>query len=145
MKFTYHDGGRAESGFKGQASGDCVVRAIAIASDADYRTVYDAINRDAKLERPRRGKVRSSARSGVYRRTYERYLLGDLGATWTPTMKIGQGCKVHLRAEELPLGRLVVCLSRHLTAVIDGVIFDMFDPSREGTRCVYGFYTLPAV
>jgi len=32
-------------------------------------------------------------------------------------------------------------LSRHLTTVIDGVIYDTYDPSREGTRCVYGYYS----
>ena len=38
------------------------------------------------------------------------------------------------------MGRLVVSLSRHWTAVIDGVIFDTHDPSRRGTRCVYGYW-----
>jgi hypothetical protein len=55
-------------------------------------------------------------------------------------MKIGQGCKVHLRKEELPSGRLIVSVSRHLTAVIDGVIYDNHDCSRDGSRCVYGYY-----
>ena len=47
---------------------------------------------------------------------------------------------VHLRREELPRGRLVVRLSRHLTAVIDGVIHDIYNPDRRGTRCVYGYF-----
>ena len=55
-------------------------------------------------------------------------------------MFIGSGCKVHLRNDELPAGRLIVCLSRHYTAVIDGVIHDTHDPSRGGTRCVYGYW-----
>jgi hypothetical protein len=55
-------------------------------------------------------------------------------------MFIGQGCKVHLRADELPKGRLVVALSKHIVAVIDGVIHDTDDPSRGGTRCVYGYF-----
>jgi len=63
------------------------------------------------------------------------------GWQWPPTMLIGQGCKVHLRAEELPAGRLVVSVSKHLVAVIDGVIQDTHDPSRNGTRCVYGYFT----
>lgn len=66
--------------------------------------------------------------------------MNDLGWTWVPTMQIGQGCKVHLRAEELPAGRLVVSVSKHETAVIDGVINDIYDCSRDGTRCVYGYY-----
>ena len=32
-------------------------------------------------------------------------------------------------------------LSRHMCAVIDGVIHDTYDPSRDGTRAVYGYYT----
>lgn len=66
-------------------------------------------------------------------RTIRRYL-ERLGWTWHPTMGIGTGCQVHLLADELPAGRLIVSCSRHITAVIDGVIHDTFDPSREGTR-----------
>lgn len=59
----------------------------------------------------------------------------------TPTMAIGSGCKVHLRADELPTGRLVVSVSKHLVAVVDGVVHDTHDPRRGGTRCVYGYWT----
>lgn len=55
-------------------------------------------------------------------------------------MSIGTGCKVHLTSNELPAGRLIVKVSKHLTAVINGVVHDTHDPSREGTRCVYGYY-----
>ncbi len=58
-------------------------------------------------------------------------------------MAIGSGCTVHLRIGELPAGRLVVSLSKHMTAVIDGVIHDTYDPSRGGTRCVYGYWREP--
>ena len=37
-------------------------------------------------------------------------------------MHIGSGCKVHLRDGELPSGRLVVSVSKHMVAVVDGVI-----------------------
>jgi hypothetical protein len=67
----------------------------------------------------------------------------SLGWVWTPTMLVGQGCKVHLRASELPKGRLVVCVSKHSVAVIDGIIHDTYDPSRGGTRCVYGYWRAP--
>jgi hypothetical protein len=59
---------------------------------------------------------------------------------WVPTMAIGSGCQHHLRADQLPGGRLVVCLSGRLTAVVDGVVHDTQDPSRWGTRCVYGYF-----
>lgn len=37
----------------------------------------------------------------------------------------------------------VVRLSKHFTAVIDGVVHDTHDPSRDGTRCVYGIWREP--
>jgi hypothetical protein len=54
-------------------------------------------------------------------------------------MQIGSGCTVHL----LPSGKLVVSVSKHLTAVIDGVIHDTHDCSRAETRCVYGYWNKP--
>ena len=55
-------------------------------------------------------------------------------------MQIGSGCQVHLRANELPTGRLIVRLSKHSVAVIDHVIHDTHDCSRRGNRCVYGYW-----
>lgn len=151
MKWVYDDGGRATAGFKGK-TGDCVCRAIAIATQKLYKEVYDLINEYARRERTgsrKRGK--SSARTGVYPATI-RKIMADLGWTWVPTMMIGQGCKVHLNADELPKGRLVVSISKHETAVIDGVIHDIYDPNDRGVavdgygndittdRCVYGYY-----
>jgi hypothetical protein len=57
-------------------------------------------------------------------------------------MNVGAGWKVHLRDGELPMGRLVVNVSRHSVAVIDGVINDTFDDQHGGTRCVYGYWKL---
>lgn len=138
--FQLNDGGRSAAGFKGQA-GDCVTRAIAIATGQPYREVYDALNGLATRERTgRRKRGKSSARTGVYRQTYERYLK-SLGWTWVPTMKIGSGCKVHLVPEELPKDvPLVIALSKHLTAVVDNAIQDTYNPDRDGNRCVYGYY-----
>lgn len=139
MRWIYHDGGRTDAGYTGEAD-DCVCRAIAIAAEVEYSVVYAAINAHARSERPRAGRSRSSARTGVAIQTWRRYL-ADLGWTWHPTMHIGAGCTVHLRADELPHGRLIVQVSKHVVAMIDGVIFDTHDPSRDGTRCVYGYYT----
>ena len=86
-----------------------------------------------------------------------------LGFKWVPTMHVGQGCVVRLHPNELPQGRLVVRVSEHITAVIDGVIHDTWNPCRpirvtyrgqelnsnqwiddgflySETRCVYGYY-----
>lgn len=144
LPFVQDDGGRAAAGRRGQTS-DCVCRAVAIATGLPYAEVYERINAMAgreRVTRRRRKRGRSSARTGVYKPTTRR-LMESLGWVWTPTMQIGSGCKVHLRAGELPAGRLVVSVSRHLTAVIDGVIHDTHDPSRDGTRCVYGYWSAP--
>jgi len=144
VRVVITDGGRAEAGYKG-TTGDCVCRAIAIGTGRPYQEVYEALNGEAQRERPgaaKRRRGRSSARTGVYKPTIRRYL-EKLGWTWTPTMGIGTGCTVHLRDGELPMGRLIVSVSKHLTVVIDGVIHDNHDPSRDGTRCVYGYWTCP--
>ena len=138
MEFIKDDGGRSVAGFKG-ATGDCTTRAIAIAADLPYLEVYERLNELVPITTPR-GRKPGSARTGVHRRTYEA-LLDQLGFEWVPTMSIGSGCQVHLRDGELPDGRLVVRLSGHMTAVVDGVIRDAYDPSRGGTRCVYGYFT----
>jgi hypothetical protein len=128
------------AGYKG-GTGDCVTRSIAIATGKPYQEVYDALNRLAETERVgKRKKKRSSSRTGVYRQTYQRYL-ESLGWRWTSTMSIGSGCRVHLRASELPQGPLIVKVSRHLTAVIDGVLHDKHNCSRGAARCVYGYFS----
>jgi hypothetical protein len=129
IEFQQNDGGREEAGFVGKVSvRDCVVRAIAIATEKPYREVYEALSKSGK-----------SPRNGVRRSVYEKYL-ASLGWKFYPTMGIGTGCKVHLKASELPKGRIICRVSKHLVAVIDGVIHDTYNPSRDGTRCVYGYY-----
>ena len=135
MKFVYDDGGRGAAGFKGEAD-DCVCRSIAIATGLPYREVYALIN----AQSAKRGKKISSAREGVYKKDWRKIIEG-LGWRWHPTMAIGKGCTMHLREGELPDGKLIVFVSKHLTAVINGVVHDTSNPSRGGTRCVYGYFT----
>lgn len=135
MKFQFNDGGRAAAGLEGRAK-DCVVRAIAIASQRPYmdvlfeiRHLSDEVHCDG-----------SDAEHGVYKEVSRDYLQSH-GWKFTPTMGIGTGCKFHLRDGELPMGRIICKVTRHLVAVIDGVIQDTHDCSRGGTRCVYGYWT----
>ena len=142
MKVVIDDGGRAAAGYKGKA-GDCVARAIAIAAGRPYGEVYDALANGNGEQRAtkRTGKRPRSARNGInVRRQWFKDYMASLGFVWHPTMQIGSGCKVHLRADELPPGRLVVMLSKHSAAVIDGILHDTHDCSRDGTRCVYGYW-----
>jgi hypothetical protein len=173
MKYVYDDGGRAAAGYKGDA-GDCVCRSIAIASERPYAEVYARLaagNRAQRRSKRQKEKRAASARDGVnvHRKWYRDYM-HELGFKWVPTMSIGSGCTVHLADGELPMGRLVVQVSKHYTAVIDGVVRDADDPQRAilywehdngrelkpyefrepgricsiGRRCVYGYWVLEA-
>lgn len=140
MKYFFNDGGRERAGYKG-ITGDCVVRAIAIVTEQDYQKVYDDINKLGLSERTgKRKKDKSNSRTGVYKSTTKKYM-EKIGWKWTPTMFIGSGCNVHLKESELPSGKLLVKVSKHATAVIDGVINDISDCSRNETRCVYGYFS----
>lgn len=139
MKFIYSDGGRSKY-FKAEGVGDCVCRAICNATGEDYKKIYDMINQQAKSERKgRRKRGISNARSGVYKENYSK-ILAELGWEWHPTMTIGSGCHTHLNESDLPNGVLIVKVSKHLTCVKNGVLYDTYDCSREGTRCVYGYF-----
>lgn len=140
MKFVYDDGGRSKY-FKAEKVGDCVVRSICNASGLDYLEVYKGINEIAKTERVgKRKRSVSSARDGVFKGTYRKYIERVLGWTWHPCMTIGSGCTTHLNENELPDGTLIVCVSKHNTCVKDGVLYDTYDCSRGGKRCVYGYF-----
>lgn len=126
------DGGRAAAGFKGQA-GDCVVRAAAIVTGLPYKEVHiaysDWLGYDA--DNPN-GSERDHFNS-------RRFLI-SLGFKWIPLMKVGSGCNTHLNSDELPSGKIIARLSRHVVAVINGIVYDTYDCSRDGKRCVYGYY-----
>lgn len=145
MKFEYNDGGREAAGFTGKSS-DCVARAIAIAAGLPYREVYDRLaegNAKQRVTKHTKNARERTASKGIYttRKWFKDYM-AYLGFEWTPTMFVGSGCRVHLADGELPEGRLVTNLSKHTAAVIDGVLNDTYDCSREGTRCVYGYWKL---
>jgi hypothetical protein len=143
MQFVHDDGGRAAAGFKGKA-GDCVARSIAIAAGRPYAEVYARLAAGNSEQRAskRTAKRGRTARSGIFttRKWFKDYM-AELGFSWTPTMTIGSGCKVHLRSDELPHGKIVVALSKHYAAVINGVLHDTYQDDRSGTRCVYGFWS----
>ena len=138
-EFVYSDGGRSNY-FKANGVSDCVCRAICNATGADYKETYDMINELASKERiTKNHKKRSSARDGVSKKT-TRAVMEKIGYEWHPVMKIGTGCTMHLCKEELPEGTLIVSVSGHVTCVKDKVLYDTFDCSRGGERCVYGYW-----
>lgn len=145
--FQYGDGGRAKAGYKG-LTGDCVCRAVCIASGLPYQEVYDRLaegnatqrkGNEPRGQRGRSGQKTAAHGINVKRKWFKEYM-ESIGFEWIPTMFIGSGCKVHLRGDELPKGNLVITVSGHYTAMIDGILYDSYDCSRQGTRCVYGYY-----
>ena len=144
MEFIYATGGR-EKYFKKADVRDCVCRAICNATGKDYLEVYNGLNEEAKRERKGcRMRHKSSARNGVYKGTIKRYIEGKLGWVWVPCMVIGTGCQVHLREKELPSkGNYILNLSGHLSCIKDGVLYDTYNCSRGGRRCVYGYWKAP--
>lgn len=146
-KYIYNDGGREAAGHSGKAN-DCVCRAISIAAKIPYQEVYDTINTELK-EWERQAKFKrltfSTARSGVVHSSIKPLMeiikeKFGIRMRWVPTMSIGSGCTVHLRPYELPKGRLICSVSRHYVAVINGVVHDSHDSTRNGNRCVYGYW-----
>ena len=145
MEFNFNDGGRAEAGYKGR-TGDCVTRAVAIAAELPYKEVYDRLAEGNANQRVTKRSRKTTARQktashgiSTTRKWFKDYMK-SLGFKWVSTMGIGTGCKVHLKSDELPSGRVIARVTRHYCAVIDGVINDTYNPSRDETRCVYGYW-----
>ena len=129
MKFVYDDGGRMRY-FKAANVSDCVVRSLAIVTGMDYKQVYDET----------RHLVGYTPRNGVYPKDVKK-VMKHFGGKWVACMKVGEGYKVHLANDEIPMQARIVCnLRKHVVAVINGIIHDTYDSSRNGTRCVYGYW-----
>jgi hypothetical protein len=119
LEFKYNDGGRKDSGYKGNA-GDCVCRSIAIISGLPYKEVYDrlaignATQRKGKYESKTKAGVKTASKGINTKRKWFSDYMTELGFEWTPTMEIGKGCQVHLRKDELPTGNIIVFVLRIL-------------------------------
>lgn len=144
--WIYNDGGRVDAGYKPAKARDCAVRAIAIATQKPYDEIWHdlyVVMKDVPLMSKQQARIASEKKyepdSGVFHQHLAHYLKSK-SWKWVPTMSIGSGCKTHLKASELPAGRIICRVTRHFVAVVDGIIQDTHDCSRGGTRCVYGYY-----
>ena len=132
MPLVYDDGGRSKY-FYGH-TGDCVCRAIAIASGRDYKEIYNGLA-TAMKKSPRNGVMTS-------RKAFKDFMCG-LGFVWVSLCSVGAKTSHHLLKGELPNGRLCCSAHRHYVAVIDGVVHDIWD-SRYNSWCeprrIYGYW-----
>lgn len=139
LPYKFDDGGRKAAGLEASMD-DCVCRAIAIAGRLPYLDVYAALAEGYASVGDRTYLYRNGI--NVQLEWFYAYMQGQ-GFEWVSTLEPGSDCRVLLRKGELSeRGRLVVQLSHHTTALIHGVIHDNHDPSRDGTRCVYGYWQL---
>jgi hypothetical protein len=123
------DGGKLASGRKG-TSGDCVVRAIAIASGMPYETVYRMVAKEAA-----NFGFKKSARDGIHNHVRDK-VLKDLGYIWHAAPKIA-GRKA--RCSDLyDKGMVIARQARHIVAVNYGMPHDIFNSS---TKMVYGYWS----
>jgi hypothetical protein len=129
MEFIWHDGGRAACGFVGSA-GDCVPRAIAIATGEVYRDVYDLLSE----------RSRKTARNGVVNAVFREYLAESGWKASTDTVVTVNG---------LPKGVVIVEFKSeerkrhgHLSCVIDHTVYDTWNPFEDASYQVEQHWTL---
>ena len=140
MPFTFNDGGRAWT--RRQPSElDSATRAIAIVTGLDYEVVWCELAELCELRNKKRRTRIDHPDNGIGRDIIAAYL-DVCGFRWVPTMFLGARKPVHLAEDELPVGKLVCQISKEWCAVVDGVIQNTYDPSREGQRIVYGYFEL---
>ncbi len=151
MEFVISDGGRKAAGFKGDC-GDSLVRAIAIAARRPYAEVYkecslmNANYSKTNLPKWRFAGVRT-ARYGVCTDHAQfRDYMKNMEFVWYPPRRWGKACKLYLDDTDIPMGRLIITLSRYWMAVDNGIIFDAWDPHNFSSRWpkprVYGWWKL---
>lgn len=123
MKFQQSDAGRAQSKRPKQKS-DCVVRALALAFETDYDSMYDTM---AELGR-------KSGR-GTDKELWQRYLYPRAEKKSFPAIAGKKRMNLKTFVEKNPNGSFVVQMAGHVTFVRDGVVMDDSPPREMG--CVY--------
>jgi len=127
MEFKYNDGGRKAAGFKGTTR-DCAARAMAIALDLDYKSVYKELAQ-ANANNGRSKSVRNGMNKDVYTNVLKRY-----GFVW---MKAPQFAGRKARCSDLQ-GVVIAKQAHHFVAVINGVINDTWNCTQ---KMVYGYWS----
>lgn len=128
--FIWHDGGRASAGFVGSA-GDCVVRAISIATGQSYRSTYEDLGELSK----------ASARDGVSMEFVGRYL-SNLG--W----QAFAGHERPFHEVDFPKTPTIFFIAAdskrlHLCTVVGATVYDTWDPRDDEEYRVRQYWTPP--
>ena len=166
LGFQPGDGGRAASGRRGTA-GDCVTRAASLLlgrqagldlddqTTGDWGALYDGTYRQlaaankASPTAPKGG--RRSARDGLHRAVYDPVFTGEFGFV---KVKLEAGPRPTWEQAHDRFGDCVVSTAKHIAALIDGALRDLFDgrtydwPNEDGVletreRKAQAVYRLP--
>jgi len=120
---SYEDGRRFDNG-------DCVVRAFAMAADITWMEAFDLLIENA----------RKTYNMPDYKTNFEKVF--EAFGFERKSVKVIAGkkrmtvedfCKKHKK------GHFIVSVANHLTAVVDGVCYDQWNPAN---KCVYVYYKL---
>jgi hypothetical protein len=105
--------------------GDCVKRAIAMASGIDYKEVALELNRHKKITKTK-----------VYNenKNWESYVKTKLQGTKLPQWR---NVKVGEFAKQNPKGKFIIGIRKHLTAVVNGKIYDTWNCSFKAINKVW--------
>ena len=131
MEYLYNEGGRGEH-YKGLV-GDCVCRAITIATELPYDVVYNALfdiakNYKGNSKVAKRIRLNPSPRNGCY---------NEVAIEFLKALNIEEvRGKLKVNDQMFYEGRYAVYVRRHWLAIIDGVVNDTWD-----SRKTSGAYT----
>jgi hypothetical protein len=133
MDFVYDDGGRKAAGLGPVHAhgGDCVCRAVAIASQKPYQDVHGRLA--YHTGRVRHSKRRPSPENGIFtHKPWFAQYMTELGFRWVYTGFL------RLSAINFPAkGRVIRIAIGHAFAIVDGVLHDThFNPD----YCVQGYW-----
>ena len=148
--YVENDGGRKDAGFKGK-TGDCVVRAIAIVIATDntdgnhnhlgevyqdvYRTMAQEMDKHGFVstgngyqQKPKTGakgaKARTLKRPGEKALKIQQDVLQKFGFRKAP---LGSGSRPTYSEAFERYGPCIVSTTRHMAAIVDGALHDLFD------------------
>lgn len=128
--YQYHDGGRADAGYKG-STGDCVVRAISIITGTPYKVVYKDMAAAMKAEGYRNSGAGSNATRGIKRtrgmrkgRDVQNAVKADYGLV---RVKLPAGPRPTYSEAYERYGDCIVGTVKHVSAIVDGIVFDTSD------------------
>lgn len=117
----------------------CYTRALSNATGMDYKEAYNLISKYIEQEELDE-KFKHNDRNSMCKDVIKK-VLSDLNWQYQSLMVFGKGTSNHICKNELPSGIIIAQISKGITCIKDGVLFDKYDVSRHDTRCCYAVWT----